>query len=510
MDIVSEHLIDDLAALDSQELTSIVIEDMRTRGNDFILPNPFSENEYLTVFHNRIQRIQDLPYVQPAVIEDKVVTGMARLFPDKEPLDDLDKIFNVRKTGMLKGDRLSEVGLTKVEQVLLARGVLIATTSRIDESLRNNEIPSQTQIKLQKTAIRFINHMRTNQVHIPSNGTMDDRNKFISAYSAAYIAGIVYEEEKSQGLHRTNSITQAMSIPIRFGAVLSRDDDALQSVFTDGEVGLHTDDDGTGFAKKHPAEIDESRIRELRKIQFSYGDEHAKFTFYETTKAFRKGGKGGGGAVAITGATTDKQPNPDERYAVMVIEEPTDEGRVIRHAVAENKQVGNACYGLRQEVLDEWENILGVRLTWQDILYPKRLIARQIGARVFTHAVNSNVPKRLLEYLKQDGDSVVYETFSKIFDTEAELFDDNMNPTEKNIMPPYFIDLIKKSSELKQLWPMIRSHGYATTYRLLRNIEAAELVKPVSQRVSPARKTSLVDRALEIFRSSVQADFSKD
>ena len=78
-----------------------------------------------------------------------------------------------------------------------------------------------------------------------------------------------------------------------------------------------------------------------------------------------------------------------------------------------------------------------------------------------------------------------------------------MNPTEKNKMPKYFIEAIQKTSELKQIWPVIRSHGYAGAYRWLRNIESTVKPNESNSRVETARKVRLIDRALEIFEAAI-------
>lgn len=470
----------DLSELSNDELVNRVLENYRFHGLESVLPKLEVNDEATYTLNNRLQRLGESGQLSPAVIEEKIFSGFAARFPDKPLPSSLDVLVNRMDQTITKGNTLNEFGLNRTEQLLFLRGIVIATKGRYAEGNKGGREFSDRQKRLMLRARDHIMQIATCPVRIPKiseNGK--SQVNFANNYSAAYLANAVFQESfmESGGGILTTSIRNAMSIPIAFGRLRSGDQTEKASIFPAGELGTKVAGDQE-YVPRMPAELDQERIKELRKLQGSYGDEFTVFRYYETVKPFQRKGKKeptDGGTVVERHSREDDN---DNTYVVLEIEQPTEEGVPVVHVVAENPRVGNACYALREEVIDEWERLLGIRLTWTDILSNPRNVNRQMGTRDFRHNKGSDVPRRVKKYLEQDPASMITESFARIFDkrtdTEDDIFDDNMRPTSKNVMPTAFVDLITHSETLRELWPFIRQYGYIQTYQLIKAVERGE------------------------------------
>ncbi len=518
------QLFRDLSTLDTNELVLAVVGsarmcegaviDGRARS---ITPGDLPQTDVVESFHSRLQRVQQVEQMSPLFIGEKITSGLKRLYPDNKNLHEgtLDTLINKVGPRIASPQILNELGLTKNEQLLFVRGIIIATSARYYEASRGGKPYSDRQRRLQRAARSHLEHLATNRVHVPASDDAECVEKFAISYSAAYLAGRIAKEVHGQqpGRYNTTSVMSAMELPIEFGRLQSGDAAEVLAIFPPGHHENDVENDGTEYIPRLPSEIDETRIVELRALQDSLNDPHAIFRYYETVKPFRRSSEGGEGAPRPrkTREEQDVQDEEEAEYVVLTIQQTDDDGRPRTHVVAEHPQVGNACYALRDEILDEWERLLGVRLSWPDVFSQSRQTARQLGARDFRHNQGSNVPKRVRDYLKQDPASVIMETFDKIFETgEKELFDEDLQPTRYNHLPSMLKHHITNSAALRELWLTIREHGYDQTYRMLTASETARVRK--ERNMTPARAeeavrpVSLRQRAADMWAAIIDAE----
>lgn len=513
----------DLSEFGHQQLAEQIITIARAKGMDEIAPGEdFGNDPFTTEFQLRLQQVQAFEEFAPPKIQVDLIDGLPRRYNGtrrKLPeFASIDQIANNIGPTIANLDTLNAVGLTKAQQVLFLRGVIIATTTQAWEAERDpdNSRKRFTNKKqaLQRRALNALRHLATNPVKIPEQIDYTTRSRFTAAYTAGYLARTVERELHAQGLpaYSTTSIDEAMHLPIPFGKLASGDQEEIFSVFPPGESMNDGDSEPTTYKSVHPGEVDETRIKDLRGLQHIFGNSTTIFRYYETIQPFTRNEKRPSSLPKTPHTETspsDECEEDDEKsnYLVLVIEhlDSNDEKKV--HIVADNQEVGNACYALRQEVLEEWERLTGIHLTWSDVFSLSRWGARQLGARDFHHKNGSDVKQRVHAYLRQEASSLVTETFAAIFDPKPkEPFDENMQPTKYNRMPPVMIGLIQRSEILREMWPLIRQVGYKEAVRTMSVRDQLEAETRSEAPPAPPRKT-FQDRAKELFADVVRTEF---
>jgi hypothetical protein len=471
------------------------------------------ETAEISEFHARLQRVQDLEEYSAPAITDRVLNAAGRhytKYPDQPvTFRSLDELVSKQSSAVVRPDTLNALGLHKPDQVLVLRAVIIATTAQ-EWASRANGGPtfSQRRAKLQRQAVHTLRHLATNNVYVGEVIDAESSQRFRDAYAANYLARSVIRELHMQGRlsHSSLSVDEALNIPIAFGQLVSGDQQDVVSVFPPGEQDK-TGAGNLGFKPVLPTEIDEKRLARLREMQFSFGGPYTEFRYYDSIKPFKPNDEEKPKPTGGRGPEGDEENDDDEDYNYLVLEivHPDEQGVRHTHVVADHPEKGNACYALRDEVLMEWERLLGIRLSWRDVFTQSRGTARQLGARPFHHNKGSNVEKRVHDYLRQESESLVLETFGSIFDRRQKApFDDAMQPTKYNRMPDIMIAQIQASPVLQQIWAGIREHGYAGFHRN----EAAVHRANQDSEIVRARKISLAERAQEIFDQIVAEEFN--
>lgn len=476
---------------------------------DILAGETLAETAEAAEYHLRIQRIQGLEEFRAGPLGGRILAAATANYSkyDDQPQEflSLDDLITKKKAAVVRTDTLNGLNLSKPEQVLFLRAVLIATNTRELLAKQEGKPFSLLRARIQRGALSSLRHMATNLVHVgePSDGSAVE--KFASAYSSNYLARSVLRELHTQGRmsHYTVSVDAALSIPIAFGQLTSGDQDEVVSVFPPGEKD-EPEQENLGFKPVFPAEIDNERIERLRNMQLTFGGPYTEFRYYESIKPFAPDKKDKQPAVPKGGGPSEEdEDKEDYNYLVLEIVHPDAQDAMKTHVVADHPEVGNACYALRAEVLDEWERLVGIRLSWRDVFTQSRGTARQLGARRFNHNKGSNVEKRVNSYLRLAPEALVNETFAKIFDRSAGLFDDAMVPTEKNRMPSILISQIQASTVLRERWTAIREHGYAELHRH----EAANARAETGSSQPRQREVSLQERAAQIFARILAEDF---
>lgn len=500
----------ELSAIENYALLTSVVESAHTAGVSCILPFGVVNNEMTDTLHTRYNKVQSVETFHPDFIEVKIREGLRkRRGFDPYEKNTLDEIVNKVGPAIVGSGFLTEAGLLKTEQLLFLRGVILATKSRYYEAEQNPEKTySEKQRKLQAAALWHLNHLATNFVAVPPNFDVSRLDDFSVAYSTAYLARIVKDEAEAQNKTSQNStsIKMCMLQPIPFGKLKSGESSEVISVFPNGDTGEKEGFDKV-FKKQMPSQILEERIVNLRRIQDTFGDNETVFTFYEGMRPFRAGGKSKSSRGDGTSQPDRQEPEQaEDKYFILEIKPVDQNGNTKTHVVADNPKINNSAYALREEVLDEWEKLTGIKLIWKDIFSQSRQTARNFGAREFRHNPGSDVPKRINNYLNQETQSLVLETFGRIFDRrERQYFDDDMNPTYRNTMPALFVEAVRNSAPLRALWPLIREHGYEQTQRILLGSERAR--KETAARIDTEQKRLDVRQfAADLFARMVQSE----
>lgn len=507
----------DLSLVSNDRLAEEIIALAQSEGIPTVLAGiTLPETAETTEMHARIQRIQDTEAFDASTVSERILYGASATYSrdDLPPqtFKSLDDLLTKKGSAVVRPDTMNAYGLQKPEQVLLLRAAIIATTTREYKAHREGRRLSDRQAKIQRQALFSLRHMATNVVAV--NETVDERGvqKFLGAYAANYLARSVLKELHEQGkfnLATNDSVDAALRLPIAFGQLASGDQSTVVAAFPPGARGP-VEEKNLGFKAVIPAEIDAERIERLREMQWNFGGPYTEFRYYESIKPFgvakprtenadgktrKRSGPANGGE--------EEQDRQDHNYLILEVRHPDETGAMKTHVIADHPVKGNACYALREEVIDEWERLLGIRLSWRDVFSLPRGTAKQLGARKIIHAKGTDVEARVRQYLMQDRESMVYETFGAIFDREAGLFTDDMQPTEKNQMPGMFIRTIRSSRVLANSWQAIREYGYESRHR---TVAAAQ--KAIKEAQSPReRQISLVKRAEEIFAWIVANEF---
>ncbi|MDB5181628.1 MAG: hypothetical protein JWP13_391 [Candidatus Saccharibacteria bacterium] len=459
-------------------------------------------------YHLRIQRVQSLEEYQAGSVAARILVAAAEHYTKDsdriQQFDTLDELVTRKKTAVVRTDTLNDLHLTKPEQVLFLRAVLIATTAREWEAQKGGKSFSVHQARVQQKALFALRHLATNLVYVGETSDEASVDKFAAAYASNYLARSVVRELHAQGRtsHSTTSIDAALSIPIAFGQLVSGNQQDVVSVFPSAEK-IDSGNENLGFKPVYPIDIDEERLARLRNMQMTFGGPYTEFRYYDTIKPFAQKSEGHpNGEEGEPAPSPEDEPKEDYNYLVLEIVHPDHNDVMKTHVVADHPEKGNACYALREEVLDEWERLLGIRLSWRDVFTQSRATAQQLGARAFHHNKGSNVEARVHKYLRQDPGALIHETFARIFDREADLFDDAMDPTGKNRMPAVLIAQIRGSSVLKERWTAIRQYGYADLHR-----HEAAVERALGSAERPReRSISLAARAAEIFAKIIEDD----
>lgn len=493
--------------LKDSELATIICARYHNFGVEWMIPNIKTQDVYEQTLHARIDSVQSIPAFSSDAIVSKVVEGYneSRISRARE-VDDIDKLFNARgqsatSEGFLKGLRLS-----RVEQILLLRGVVLATERRRIESERGD---SQFQFSRRQEAINVaaqctIGEMATNPVRVMDNDDREKAQRFLANYSTSYIAEIVKREisvvELPEGYDRT-SIQGAMDLPIPFARMREKQPDRAVSIFTIEKYDSDNEPEPFGFRARRRNEIDQRRLAGLAEIQARLTDERTSFTYFETFRPFE--------TVEAPDDLPPRKPRitrtefleegdelEEEEYIVLEMESRDESGRSATHVVAENNTVNNACFVLRQEVLDHWKELIGVEFKWENILLSTKKGAEQMGARRMVHAKGSDVPKRVVDYISSDPTEAMLDAFGFLFDKKPNprltFFDDDMNPTKYNKLKPALIQKIQQSSEIRAVWQLIRRHGYKKAYNLLQGTVEEEFSTPedIQQRTKSGVKVN--------------------
>lgn len=497
----------DLSQITSQRLVETIIANAQADNcpvilADETLPRTLEISEY----HARLQHVQELESLQPDMITAAIISGATANFTkDQDRLANfgsLDELVSKRGTAVVRPDTLNDLRISKPEQVLFLRAVIIATTAREIDALRSGDELSHRQSRILRQALSTLRHMATNVVYVPEQLDDESRAKFETLYVTNYLARTVMRELHVQGglSHSTSSIDDALGLPIAFGRLHSGDQESVVAVFPPGKA-LESESENLGFKPVYSSEIDIERIARLRDLQSAFGSNLTEFRYFESIQPFMPNRGQSGTANQPNGLAKKTPDDEDYSYLVLEITHPNEDDVMKRHVVADHPQVGNACYALRQEVLEEWERLIGIRLNWRDLFTQSRKTASQLGARPFHHNKGSDVSGRVQKYLLQEAESLVLETFASIFDAgEREIFDDQMQPTKRNRLPTIIIEQIQNSSVLREKWAAIRQYGYADVHRTEQ--AKARMTEPTP--VVRERRVSMQDLASEIFARLVQ------
>jgi hypothetical protein len=296
-----ENVLRELSELSTHALLSEIINTAHLSGHDTIIPGfSLMSTDLIADLHTRLQLVQQVEQFHPKNIENKITLGLTSRFIDSKSTVPLTLDAQVNRIGasILNGDTLKEFKLDRTEQLLFLRSVILAMSGRFYEAEHGGRAFSDKQRKIQARAIAQINQFASNPVHVPIKTDQESLNRFASAYSAAYLASIVQREtnEEHGSGHMTTSVSDAMYLPIAFGRLQSGDQSEVLSVFPPG----HTErilDGGKEFVPKPPSQLDDQRIRDLRALQDTFGDERTIFRYYETEEPILtgRGGKGGDG-----------------------------------------------------------------------------------------------------------------------------------------------------------------------------------------------------------------------
>ena len=449
-------------------------------GGEFILPDIYNEQDpSLLQLHDTFKGLPALPHMDADEIASRTIRGFRKSeesrYRESRNYQSIDGVVSHLKTGAIELGRMNEAGLNTLDQILICRAVLIASNSRIVSE--DERFSPDVQKKLYKKALNNIRHFAANKIRVPEAGADEGAlEEFGTRYAASFLAQVVLGEVSLRGieLHET-SIQDALASPIPFADVLSGEQDEALSIFNRGKSQQRTPS-GDGIKEKNVTELDPQRLNDLKELAASLGG-FGKNTFhiFETYSPFiesdtTEGGSPNGGNGKRPGGEKEGEFGEEEgTYTLIVIRRVDADGRSRYDVVADNPEKGNALYALRHEVLEGWNTLTGMNVTWRQIFSYKRSVARQLGARPFVHNDQAKVRSRAAKYLNQEVESVVNETFGKIFDPSSKLFDKRMRPTEKNLMPKPFLEAIKRSELLKELWPMIQSYGFVDTMFLIKS-----------------------------------------
>ena len=531
--------------LSDHELAYVISDRYRAYGFEWMQPNIRTQNEHEQALHNRIERVQSVPLFAGDVITESLIKeySNSKSLSDSQRPADIDKLFNSRGQSAASEGFLKEMKLSRVEQILLLRGVVLATDRRRLEAERGESrfSYSNNQQRLNLAARCTIHDMATNPVRLSENGDQEQIRRFTASYVTSYIAKLVEREVSVDELpeqYNRSSIKGAMTLEIPFGTLREKQPDRAVSIFTIQKYESDEDAEPFGFRAVHRTEIDPQRLAGLAEVQASYDDKRVAFTYFDTIRPFqvveRPEEDDGPRKPKITLTPREELGDDidEEEYVVLEIEGVDEEDRTQTHVVAENNTVKNACYVLRQEVLDHWKDIFDIDFKWQNVLLSTKRGARQMGAKKMDHAKGSNVPKRVVDYLQSDSEEAVLEAFAFLFDgmnmkqhrkgvkhpDRFVFFDDDMEPTKHNKLKPALIAKIQSSQDLQTVWPLIRTHGYKKAYHILKAAEAhasggqdqpiaqkSKQVKPKNQptKTEPSHDIPFAERVNDIWDSVI-------
>lgn len=418
-----------------------------------------------------VDSVTDDERYAPEQVSERILTAFNKRYHYSKREDHtLNDLVNGSKLSLFNLDHFRDADIEPLDEIRFLQASIIASTNR------NTEFRQ----KIAKRAANLLSHEATNRMHLPLEGSPQAISQFLTRFSRGVFALQALRELQLPLQPSTESIDEALGVLPWTGPEVTPELDVPVIEETVSE-----DEPDVRFRPMAPTERD-GRINGLQRVLDSLTEEYDDsihinlfeiMVFSDPDDTLRPEQQD-----ETDQPTSDPESDneSDESgssgfgadYKIAEIVHTREDGSRIVHAIAESPIYGNACYVLRGEVLEEWNQLTGVELTWRDVFRLYKQPARQIGARNFRHYENSDVPAKVLSYIKEDPLYIVSHVFNRIFE---DYFDENLQPTRKNRLPLELVKALQTSPVVGNLYKIIMEKSYRTAAQTLGRLAGGDL-----------------------------------